>query len=181
MIRSSGLEVLNRRREMLRLQRLGVESREFTPSVASKYGVRVDAVRRDWSNRTKWMKAYLRVEDAQSLVSELLLDYDIAHEEALLLFGEEKNPKAKAQLLYPILKILEKKTEILSQLGAFEMLKRDYESKAREHARKLLEEEFPWMKGNRDLLNAAMALAKASGQFKADQIVEFEKDCADAP
>jgi hypothetical protein len=179
--RPSGLEVLNRRREMLRLQRLGVEPREFIPSVASKYGVKVDAVRRDWSKRIKWMTTYLRVEDAQSLVSEVLLDYDVAHEEALLLLCEEKNPKAKAQLLYLLLKILDKKTEVMRQLGAFEVLRCDYGCKAREHARRLLEEVFPWMKGNRDLLNGVMALAKASGQYKIDELVEFEKECAGAP
>lgn len=181
MNRSTGFEVLNRRREMLHLHRLGVEPRKFIPSIAAQYGVKVSAVRKDWSNRTKWMKVYLRMEHAQSLVSELLLNYDVAHEEALLLVKEEKNPKAKLQLLYLSLRILDKKTEIMRQLGAFEMLRCDYKSKAREHARKLLEEEFPWMKGNKDLINTKMALAKASGKYKIDELVDLEKKCASVP
>jgi hypothetical protein len=181
MTRPTGFEVLNRRREMLRLHRLGVEPREFIPSIAAQYSAKVDAVRKDWSNRTKWMKVYLRMEEAQSLVSELLLNYDIAHEEALLLVNEEKNPRAKAQLLYLLFRILDKKTEIMRELGAFEILRCDYKNQAREHARQLLEEEFPWMKGNKDLINTKMALAKASGKCKIEELVELEKKIASAP
>jgi hypothetical protein len=124
--RSSALEISNRRREMLRMQRLGVDPKEFIPTVAAKYGVKVDAVKKDWSKREKWMKIYLRIKDAQSLVSELLLELDIAQEEALLLLNQERNPKAKTQLLYVFLKIVDKKIALMRDLGAFEFLKCDY-------------------------------------------------------
>jgi hypothetical protein len=175
---SSALAISNRRREMLRLQRLGVEPKEFIQSVAAKYGVKDAAVRRDWSNRSKWMKVYLRMEDAHSLVSELLLDYDVAQEEAHMLINQEENLKAKAQLLYLYLKIVDKKTEIMKQLGAFDVLKFDYESKANEHARRLLEEKFPWMKGNRDQINADMAIIKSKGKYSTLLIIALEKLCA---
>ena len=177
---STALEISNRRREMLRLERLGVEPKEFIPSVASKFGVKVDAVRRDWSNREKWMKVYFRVEDARSLVLEHLLEHDVAQEETLLLISQEKNPKAKVQLIYLYLKILDRKTEIMKQVGAFEMLKCDYESKAREYARKLLEDVFPWMKGNWDRLNTALAVAKSKGQYKTVEMLALEKLCAES-
>jgi hypothetical protein len=175
---SSALAISNRRREMLRLQRLGVEPKEFIQSVAAKYGVKDAAVRRDWSNRSKWMKVYLRMEDAHSLVSELLLDYDVAQEEAHMLINQEENLKAKAQLLYLYLKIVDKKTEIMKQLGAFDVLKFDYESKDNEHARRLLEEKFPWMKGNRDQINADMAIIKSKGKYSTLLIIALEKLCA---
>jgi len=37
------------------------------------------------------------------------------------------------------------------------------------------------MKGNRDLFNGVMALAKASGHLKIEELLEFEKEFAGAP
>jgi hypothetical protein len=99
--------------------------------------VNVDAVRRDWSNRQKWMQTYLNEEDSKTLVLEILLEYDVLMQEASHLYEKEENPKAKVQLVYALLKILDRKTEILKQLGAFEKIKYDYESKAREHPQRL--------------------------------------------
>ena len=178
--RSSALEISNRRREMLRKQRLGVEPREFIPTIAAKYGVKVDAVKKDWSKRENWMKILLKMEDAQSLVSELLLEFDIIREETQLLVEQEENSKIKTQQLYLSLKVAKERKELLRELGVFEILKCYYKSKAREHSRKLLEEEFPWMKGNRDLLNSVMALAKASGKYPIEKLLEIERMCADA-
>ena len=172
--RSTRIQILKRRKEMINNDRLGFQPKEWIPQVATKYGANEEAVKRDWSNRKKWMNTYLSVKDTKSRISGLMLEYDIAIEEVCLLYEQEKNSKAKIQLLYLKLKIIEKKNELMKQLGYFEAFRKEYRIEALKHSRKLEEEWFPWMKGNIEAANENLKYFKKKTKLPATGILKME-------
>jgi hypothetical protein len=172
--RPTRAKILARRREMINYDRLGIKAKDWISQVARKYGASEEAVKRDWSNRKEWMETYLNAKDTQSLVSGLMLEYDIAYEEACRLCEQEKNPKLKMQFIYLKLKIIEKKTDILKQIGGFKLLNREFRIEALKHARKLEEEWFPWMKGNIEAANKNLKDFKKKADLIATDILKWE-------
>jgi hypothetical protein len=172
--RSTRTQILKRRKEMINNDRLGLQPKEWIPQVAAKYGATEEAVKRDWSNRKKWMKTYLSVKDTKSRISALMLEYDITYEEVCLLCEQEKNSKAKMQFLYLKLKIIEKKNELMKQLGYYELLRKEFRIEALKHSRKLEEEWFPWMKGNIEAANKNLKDFKKKTDFIATDILPME-------
>ena len=175
MAKSSALEMLKRRDEMLRLFSLGFEIKEITAKVASKYDVNQEAVRRDWSNRKDWMKNYLNIEDTRDLVLRMLFRLDINYEEACQLSDQETSFKSKSHMLSLKVQIEKEKRELLKYLGAFAVIKADFKNSVLEHIEKLFEEKYPWTKGNKDLFNSAMALSKARGDLTIKELMEFQQ------
>ena len=172
--RPTNAKILNRRREMIRYDRLGIKAKDWIPEVADKFGASKETVKRDWSNRKNWMRTYLNTKDTRSSVLELIIEYDIAYEEARSLYEQEENSQKKMQLLYLRLKTIDKKKDLMKQLGYFEPIKKEFRIEALKHSRKLEEEWFPWMKGNIEAANENLKDYKKKTKLMPPDILKFE-------
>ena len=82
MSKSTQEELLDRRIEMLDHYRSGSKPTDWIPQIAAKYDTTAGAVRRDWSNRNKWMSSLLKIENAKTLALDILYDYEKAMQDA---------------------------------------------------------------------------------------------------
>ena len=57
-------EMLDRRVDMLFLDRLGVRPKDRIQEIAFKFKTTPEAIQRDWGRRKQWMRQILKVEDA---------------------------------------------------------------------------------------------------------------------
>lgn len=124
--RSTGAQILRRRKEMINWDRLGLKPKEWIPRVAAKFNASEEAVKRDWSNRKKWMDMYFQTTEIQTLGLDTLFDYEIAVQEATELFNETKDLKMKPTTLGLKLKAIKMKHDFLSQFGVMTRLKNQY-------------------------------------------------------
>lgn len=160
MKRATQEQVLSRRKDMLHFNRLGFKPKEWIPMVASKYDASEESVRRDWSERKTWMRMFLKIEDTEELALDILMNYEIVLGQGYRLYDMAEDAKTKLQTLWFILKSIEMKMNYLKDLGVLSQLQLDIREKVNESRRKLLEDEYPYMKGDRDRHNRTMALLK---------------------
>jgi hypothetical protein len=109
--RSTAAQIVRRRKEMINWDRLGLKPKEWIPRVAAKFNASEEAVKRDWSNRKKWMDMYFQTTEIQTLGLDSLFDYEIAVQEATELFNETKDLKMKPTTLGLKLKAIKMKHE----------------------------------------------------------------------
>lgn len=173
-VKSCVLEMAQRRRDMLRYYRLGLSAKEFCVNVATKYGVSEAAVLRDWGKRKEWMKTFHVEENTQSLVCEMLLDYEGDCEEISRLIENETDTAKLIQLYHLKEKVRGNRKEFLFKIGVFDSVKFDFERQAQDKARKLFEKRYPWVIGNKRFYNGAMALAKYRGKLSIIELMELE-------
>jgi hypothetical protein len=123
MKRATQEELLNRRKDMLYQDRLGLKPVDWVPKIAQKYGCTVEAVKKDWSERKKWMQTFLKINDVENLALDILLDYEIGLIDACKLYDEAEDPKIKIQTLWLRFKAIQMKMDYLKGLGALEKIK----------------------------------------------------------
>jgi hypothetical protein len=174
MVKSSRLEMLNRRRDMLRFDRLGLKAKEFCAKVACKYGVNEAAVLRDWGKREEWMKTFVAEQNNRSLAYEMALEYESDCEKIAELIEKEKDTTKLIQLYHLKEKLRDRRKDFLFKIGAFDSLRFDFDRQVQDKKRKLFEAEYPWIVGNKRLINAVMALLKASGRLSVTELMALE-------
>ena len=160
MTRATQEQLLNRRRDMLRYDRLGIKPKDWIPLVASKHHTTEETVKRDWSKRKTWIRLFLKVDDAEALALDILFDYEVAILDAYTLYEQAEEVKIKIQTLWLRLKTILLKANYLRELGALEYVKSDYLEKVGEHKEEMLENKLPYLKGNRDREIRRRALSK---------------------
>jgi hypothetical protein len=174
MAKSSRIMMINRRRDMLRFDRLGLSAKEFCAKVACKYGVNEAAVLRDWGKREEWMKTFCAEQNNRSLAYELALEYESDCEKIAELIEKEKDTTKLIQLYHLKEKMRDRRKDFLFKIGAFDSLRFDFERQVQDKSRKLFEAEYPWVVGNTRLCNSVMALLKASGRLSMTELVGLE-------
>jgi hypothetical protein len=126
MKRATQEELLKRRKDMLVQDRLGLNPVDWAPTVAEKYGCSVDAVRKDWSERKKWMQNFIKMDAVEDLAIGILLDYEIALNDACKLYEEAKDPKTKIQTFWLRFKAMQMRDDYLRELGALKKIKKEF-------------------------------------------------------
>ena len=129
--RSTGSEILKRRRRMISCDRLGLKPAEWVPQVAEEFGASKEAVKRDWNNRKKWMNMYFQTTEIQTLGLDALFEYELAVEEAKELYQQTKNPKMKPTTLGLMLKAIKMKYDFLKEFGILHRLENQYYEEVR--------------------------------------------------
>ena len=124
--RPTQTQILKRRKEMINYDRLGYKAAEWIPWVAAKYGASEDAVKRDWSNRGKWMEMYFQSNEVQTLGVEILYDYEIALRDACELYDKTEDLKMKPTVFGLKLKALKMKTDFLNDFRVLDRVKEQY-------------------------------------------------------
>ncbi len=126
-------QVLDRRRDMLMMNRLGVQPKEWVPVVASKHGANEEAVKKDWSKRKEWMKVILKINDVEALALDTLNHYEVTLLDSYKLFEEIEDPKLKIQTVWLRIKAIKLKEDFLRDLGALDYIRTDFRAKANKH------------------------------------------------
>jgi hypothetical protein len=124
--RPTGTQILSRRKEMIKFNRLGLKPKEWIPKVAAKFDASEETVKRDWSNRRKWMNMYFQTTEVQTLGLDTLYDYEIASQEAAKLYYETENPKLKPTTLGLWMKAIKMKHDFFDKFGVLTRLRNQY-------------------------------------------------------
>ena len=109
MKRGTQEEMIERRREMLSLDRSGMKPSEWIPLVASNHEISEDAVKKDWGNRRNWIRQFMNIDNSKDLAVELLQDYEVSILDAYHLYEQAKDVKTKIQAMWLRLKIVKEK------------------------------------------------------------------------
>ena len=76
MKRGTQEEMIERRREMLSLNRSGMKPNEWIPLVASNHGISEDAVKKDWNKRGCWKRSLIDLKNCSDLIRGCILDIE---------------------------------------------------------------------------------------------------------
>jgi hypothetical protein len=87
--------ILERRLNCLEYYFLGVKSSEWIPVVAKRYGVKPQAIRSDWTRRSKWIPNLQNQLDSQARFSERLVLLDTLTKKAYAMTRTADNDSAK--------------------------------------------------------------------------------------
>ena len=126
MKRGTQEEMVERRKEMLDLNRSGMKPSEWIPIVASNYEVSEDAVKKDWGNRRNWIQQFMKINDSQQLALDMLQDYEVSILDAYHLYEQADDVKTKIQASWLRLKIMKEKKEFLKEINALDFISVDY-------------------------------------------------------
>ncbi len=157
-------EMLDRRVDMLFLDRMGIKSGDWIQEIAVKYGTTPEAVRKDWSRRKAWMRQILRVGDAEELALDVLYDYESALRDACKLYHDATDVGDRVQALWARLRVIQMREQYLRNVGALDRIGFDFRNEADEHKEHVMEEKYPYLKGDRDDHIRTMALLKVPGE-----------------
>ena len=124
--RATQEEILNRRKAMLSYDRLGLEPVDWIPEVAEEFACSEEAVKKDWSERKRWMQTYLRIDDVENMALDILADYELALNDAMKLYNETEDVKLKIQTLWLRFKAIDMKMDYLREPGALSLMKREF-------------------------------------------------------
>ena len=164
MKRATQKEILCRRIDMLYYNRLGAEPKEWIPIIASKHCVSEESLRRDWSKRKDWMPQFLKLNEAKELMQDILFDTDKVILDAYSVYDGTDDVKAKVQLLWLRMGAIQRRKDLLSELGAFESLRSDFRDKSSDYQKKKewrrLEERYPELKEIEDIVKKEHKLNK---------------------
>lgn len=133
MKRGTQEEMIERRREMLSLNRSGMKPSEWIPLIASNHKISEDAVKKDWGNRSNWIQQFMKIDNSQQLALELLQDYEVAVLDAYHLYEEAEDVKTKIQTVWLRLKIIRLKQEFLKEINALDYIKVDFRNQGHKH------------------------------------------------
>jgi hypothetical protein len=111
---------------MISYDRLGMKSKEWIPKVAEEFDASKEAVKRDWSNRRKWMNMYFQTTEIQTLGLDALFEYELAVEEAKQLYKQTKNPNMNPTTLGLMLKAIKMKYDFLKEFGVLNRLENQF-------------------------------------------------------
>jgi hypothetical protein len=153
--RATQEEILNRRKDMLYYDRLGLKVADWAPQVAEKHRCSVEAVKKDWSERKKWMQSYLKLDDVENMALDILLDFEIALNDTRTLYEEAKDVKTRIQTLWLRFKAIQMKMDYLKELGAFGKIESEFKLKNSLYARDRNEEVYPEEKRRREFFEMA--------------------------
>lgn len=135
MKRGTQEEMIERRSEMLSLNRSGMKPSEWIPLVASNHEISEDAVKKDWGHRRNWIQQFMKINDSQQLALEMLQDYEVSILDAYHLYEEAEDVKTKIQAMWLRLKIIKEKQEFLKEIHALEFIKVDFRNQGDKHDR----------------------------------------------
>ena len=76
MKRGTQEEMIERRREMLSLNRSGMKPSEWIPLVASNHRISEDAVKKDWNNRESWKRNLIDLKNCGDLIRGCIFDIE---------------------------------------------------------------------------------------------------------
>ena len=152
--------ILDRRMDMLFLDRLGIRPWDWIQEISFKHHTTPAAVRRDWSRRKTWMRQLLKIEDAEALGFNILYDYEKAVQDAYRLYDDATSIADKVHCLWARLKAIQLREKYLTTIGALEQIRIDMQYTADSHQERKDEEKHPYLKGDRDRDIRMMALLK---------------------
>ncbi len=135
MQRGTQEEMIERRTEMLNLNRSGMKPSEWIPLVASNHETSEDAVKKDWGNRRNWIQQFMKINDSQQLALEMLQDYEVSILDAYHLYEEAEDIKTKIQTMWLRLKIMKEKQDFLKEINALNYIKVDFRNQSNKHDR----------------------------------------------
>jgi len=149
--RATQEQILNRRKDMLYYDRLGLRPVDWIPNVAEKYGCSLEAVKKDWAERKRWMQTYLKIDDVENMALDILLDYEISLNDTRKLYDEAKDVKTKIQTLWLRFKAIQMKMDYLKELGALGKIKSEFTITNSLYSRNRDEEVYPLKKKKREM------------------------------
>ena len=106
------------------------------------------------------MRQMLRVEDAEMLALDILYDYERALQDAYRLYHDAVDVPDRVHALWARLRAIQMREQYLRNVGALERISIDFKNEADEHRERMVEQKYPFMKGDRDHYIRTMALAK---------------------
>ena len=154
-------QLIDRRREMFSYHRDGLKVCEWASLVASKYNVSEEAVKRDWSRRRNWISCFFKFDDPIAMAKKLIADNEILMLDATNVYMQAEAPRIQLQLLWLLLKINHERANLLKDMGAFGPTQVHFEIKTKDHKEKLLLENNPERKGNKEYWIRYDALKKS--------------------
>ncbi|MDQ1281633.1 MAG: hypothetical protein QG670_2898 [Thermoproteota archaeon] len=171
-IKATEEEMVDRRVDMLFLDRMGIRSKDWIQEIAVKYSTSPEAVKRDWSRRKAWMRQILKVGDAEELALDVLYDYERALQDAYKLFHDAVDVPDRVQALWARLRVIQMREQYLRSVGALERISIDFRSESEERQERMMEKKYPFMKGQRDSYIRSMALAGVAGEKVGEKTPE---------
>ena len=133
MKRGTQEEMVERRTEMLNLNRSGMKPSEWIPLVASNYEISQDAVKKDWGNRRNWIQHFMKIDDSKQLALEMLQDYEVSILDVYHLYEGAEDVKTKIQTMWLRLKIIKEKQEFLKEINALDFIRVDFQFQGFKH------------------------------------------------
>lgn len=87
--------LLERRQEMLRLKATGLSLAKIINDISVKYEITTRGLYADWSNRKRWIKAILSLEDPETFFLDVLATHKQIYNRASIEYLKADNSNAK--------------------------------------------------------------------------------------
>lgn len=112
------LELLERRKECLKMYSRGLGVTVWAKDVAEAYKTTENAIRRDWARREEWILQIINLDNSESLVHELYNNLEQTKNAAWGIYHTAENqPSAQVGALKHIMDAVRIEVEILQSLG----------------------------------------------------------------
>ncbi len=160
---------------MLYQDRLGLKPRDWIPIIAKKYGCSEDAVKKDWSERKRWMQTFISANEVENLALDILFDYELASIDACKLYEEAKDTKTKIQTFWLRVKTIQMKHGYLRELGALKKMTTKFTIEDNTYKQKLNAENYPPSIKFSEDVNRIIKISELLESGEYDQIQEMIK------